>query len=110
MVNLLDEVAAHADNFWFATYTEILQYMNNRKNVRLVRDRRAGNSLHMRLVSTGRIMKIPVTVQLGTVKPAEARVGNRVVRIGHDVATAQYYIDCQPATAQGASVSIEVRY
>jgi endo-beta-N-acetylglucosaminidase D len=61
LIRFYDEVMKSKDKFWFAGFTEHVQYLNNRKSSTLELMSVEGNTLHLRL-KTNKIYKYPLTL------------------------------------------------
>jgi len=96
IVELFDEVAKNQELFWFATFTEIIQYTNNRQNVSLIFDHFKSSSTHQRFeLNTGKMHKCDITLTL-TRKPESVRVDDTHAVIGYESMNDLYYITFRP--------------
>jgi endo-beta-N-acetylglucosaminidase D len=94
LIALFDRVTERQDLFWFATYTEILQYMHNRDNVRLefTRDQQ---TVTVTVTPTASMLDIPLTLSLGSRAPRIVSVDGKPTTVGV-TPDGNHIVQCQP--------------
>ena len=104
IIELFDEVSKHGDLFWFATFTEIVQYVYNRQNSSLKFIKNTGNSFEYNLVC-GRMYNCDLTLSFGTEK-FSAKVDGKSTEVYNDEKIGKYFIKFKPRSDTSHAVVI----
>ena len=94
IIKLFDEVTRQKDIYWFATFTEIIQYIYNRQNSLLTFSRMNGKSFEYNL-DCAKMYKCDLTLSFGNEK-FSAKVDEKLVNVSYDSMTDKYFIKFIP--------------
>ena len=97
LIGLFDEVTKNADLFWFAHFTEIVQYNYNRTNSKLNFINAGGNSTNYSL-DCGKMYKCDITLSFGSEKPSSISLDGKGVNVYYASFYNKYYIKFMPVT------------
>ena len=101
LIKLFDEVTANADIYWFATFTEIVQYTYNRQNSKLYPIDK--NNF---ILECGKMYNCPITLSFGT-DDFSATVDGKSVKTFMDPISNKYYIKFIPKSGNKHNIHLQ---
>ena len=106
LIELFDEVSAHADLYWFATFTEIVQYVYNRQNSQLKFISNDGNNFKYSLICD-RMYNCELTLSFGE-NNFKAQVDGISVNVYYSDKAGKYFIKFIPKSNTTHTIIITV--
>lgn len=97
IINLFDEVTKNKDIFWFATFTEIIQYTNNRQNSQLLFNRSLGTTTYLTL-DCKKMYNCDLTISFGGDPLDVVTIDGKNVDVYYSDLVNKYYIKFRPKT------------